>query len=170
MIVVYGADGCAGTRRTRRLLRRLGLAHTYANVDRDPAARAGALTITHGRRRTPTIVVGAETLAEPASDTLIHALRRQKAIAADEVVERMRAQNVGDFERMLRIALGLVGWAIAARSPRPVRWPVRLLAGAVAASGVAGWCPYYASTGQTSLGGPGDRPDEAERREWTASL
>jgi hypothetical protein len=38
----------------------------------------------------------------------------------------------------------------------------------LAVSGLTGWCPGYAYAGVTSLGGPGDRPDEAERTNWLA--
>ena len=38
-----------------------------------------------------------------------------------------------------------------------------------AATGIAGWCPAYSAAGVTSLGGPGDRPDESERVGWLAA-
>ena len=44
-----------------------------------------------------------------------------------------------------------------------------LVAALVAATGIAGWCPAYSAAGVTSLGGPGDRPEEAERAAWLAA-
>ena len=49
------------------------------------------------------------------------------------------------------------------------RWPLRLAGVFAAATGISGWCPAYSAAGVTSLGGPGDRPDEAERAGWLAS-
>ena len=50
-----------------------------------------------------------------------------------------------------------------------LRWPLRGLGLLAAATGISGWCPGYHAAGVTSLGGPGDRPDEAERQQWLAS-
>ena len=54
----------------------------------------------------------------------------------------------------------------AGATPRALQWPLRLAGIVTAATGFTGWCPVYHAAGVTSLGGPGDRPDEAERREW----
>ena len=57
-------------------------------------------------------------------------------------------------------------WAM----PVPVRAPVRLAAVGLALTAVFGWCPVYDAQGVTSVGGPGDHPDEAEREPWFAAL
>ena len=75
-------------------------------------------------------------------------------------------QNVGDVERVGRTVGGLAMLAAGAAAPRALRWPLRLLGAGVALTGVTGWCPVYRYTGVTSLGGPGDRPDEAMRLAW----
>ena len=72
-------------------------------------------------------------------------------------------QNVGDVERVGRTVVGLAMLAAGAAAPRALRWPLRFLGAGVALTGVTGWCPVYRYTGVTSLGGPGDRPDEAMR-------
>ena len=86
-----------------------------------------------------------------------------------DAAERLGIQNVGDIERVARTTLGAALVAGAAAAPRPLRWPLRLAGVFAAATGIAGWCPAYSAAGVTSLGGPGDRPDEAERAAWLAS-
>jgi glutaredoxin len=167
-VIVYGTRDCRDTRRSLRLLRRLGIAHSFRDLNRDASALARALELTHGRRATPAIEVGTETLIAPSNDGLTHALMRQQAVDATTVEERMNVQNVGDLERALRIGAGVVGLVIAPRTPWLLKWPARIAALSVIATGIAGWCPHYAEAGKTSLGGPGDRPDESERTEWIA--
>jgi Protein of unknown function (DUF2892) len=75
-------------------------------------------------------------------------------------------QNVGDLERVARTTAGLAILAAAGAAPRAVRLTLRMFGVATALTGIAGWCPVYHAGGVTSLGGPVDRPDEAERREW----
>ena len=41
-------------------------------------------------------------------------------------------------------------------------------AAVTALTGLSGWCPVYHARGVTSLNGPGDHPDEAERTAWLA--
>lgn len=83
-----------------------------------------------------------------------------------DVDERLGVQNVGDVERVGRTLAGLAIAAAGTAAPRPARWPLRLVGLGVALSGVSGWCPVYRWSGVSSLGGPGDRPDEADRRSW----
>ena len=80
----------------------------------------------------------------------------------------MVVQNVGDVERWMRGAAGIVLIAAAGSAPRGVRGVIRLGGAALALSGLAGWCPVYHSTGVSSLDGPGDRPGEATRDRWIA--
>ena len=76
-ITVYGADWCGDTRRSRALLDRLGVSYVYVDVDEDDAASAWVAAQNGGRRRLPTIVVGADgpTLAEPSDVELAQVLR-----------------------------------------------------------------------------------------------
>ena len=168
MITVYGADWCEDTRRSRRHLRRLGVAHLYENIDEDFAALERATSLNGGVRRTPTIDLGlgGAALVEPDNDTLTGALVEMDMLTHDQARERLDVQNVGDVERIGRTMAGLAILALGSAAPRAVRWPVQAIAAGIALTGVAGWCPIYHSAGMTSLGGPGDRPDEATRRRW----
>jgi glutaredoxin len=170
MIIVYGADWCEDTRRSLRHLRRLSVPHEYRNIDEDLDALAIAKALNNGQRRTPTIDldVGGPALVEPDNDTLTGALVELEMLTDEDARERLTVQNVGDLERVLRTSAG-VGLFLGARvAPRGVGWMLRLAGGALAFSGLAGWCPVYYSAGLTSLEGPGDRPDEAHRGYWLA--
>ncbi len=170
MITVYGADWCEDTRRSLRHLRRLAVPHRYVNIDEDLEALERAKRLNAGRRRTPTIDlgVGGPALIEPDNDTLTAALVELDMLTGDEARDRLAVQNVGDLERVGRTMAGLLLAGVARRAPRAVKWPLALAGGVVALSGVTGWCPAYHLAGVTSLDGPGDRPDEAARREWLA--
>jgi glutaredoxin len=170
MITVYGADWCEDTRRSQRLLRRLHVPYHYINIDEDLDALERAKALNHGERRTPTIDLGlgGAPLVEPDNETLAAALVERRMLTRDEAHERLGIQNVGDVERVARTTAGLAALAMAGTLPRGLRGPVRLLGIVAAVTGVTGWCPAYHGAGVTSLGGPGDRPEEAERREWLA--
>jgi len=60
--------------------------------------------------------------------------------------------------------------ALAPSLPRVLRWPARVAGAAAALSGIAGWCPAYFAANVTSLQGPGDRPSEAARPDWIATV
>ena len=170
MITVYGADWCEDTRRSLRLLRRLGVAHRYLNIDEDAAALERAKVLNQGVRRTPTIDlgVGGSALVEPPNDTLSAALVELEMLTQDDVRERLAIQNVGDIERTLRAGIGSALLLASTTAPRGARWPLRL-AGAVGVfTGLTGWCPGYHAFGTSSLDGPGDHPEEAERTHWLA--
>jgi glutaredoxin len=171
MITVYGADWCEDTRRSQRLLRRLHVPHHYVNIDEDLDALERAKALNHGQRRTPTIDlgIGGPALVEPDNETLAGALVEREMLTQEEAHERLGVQNVGDVERVARTTLGVALVAAAGAAPAALRWPLRLVGVVAAATGITGWCPAYYATGTTSLGGPGDRPDEAERREWIAA-
>jgi glutaredoxin len=170
MITVYGADWCEDTRRSQRLLRRLHVPHRYVNVDEDLDGLARAKALNHGERRTPTIDLGlgSEALVEPDNDTLAAALVEVEMLTLEDAHDRLGVQNVGDIERVARTTVGAALLAGVAAAPRALRWPLRLAGIYAAATGIAGWCPAYFAAGVTSLGGPGDRPDEAERTAWVA--
>jgi mycoredoxin len=168
MIIVYGADWCEDTRRALRHLRRLGVAHRFLNVDEDLEALHRATALNGGQRRTPTVDlgVGGLPLIEPANDTLTEALVELDMLTDDDVRERLEVQNVGDLERIVRTGAGAAIVLAGSVAPKGMRWPLRVLGGVLALSGLAGWCPGYHRAGVTSLDGPGDRPDEAVRGAW----
>jgi glutaredoxin len=168
MITVYGADWCEDTRRSQRLLRRLHVPHHYLNIDEDLDALDQAKALNHGERRTPTIDLGlgGEALVEPDNETLAAALVEREMLTRDEAHERLGIQNIGDVERVARTTAGLALIAAAGTSPATLRWPLRLIGLFATFTGVSGWCPAYHAAGLTSLGGPGDRPNEAERSAW----
>jgi glutaredoxin len=170
MITVYGADWCEDTRRSQRLLRRLHVPYHYVNIDEDLDGLERAKALNDGQRRTPTIDLGmgGDALVEPDNELLTEALVEQQMLSRVEAHERLGMQNVGDIERVIRTTAGLALVAGAELAPRGLRWPLRLAGAVAAATGISGWCPVYHTAGVTSLGGPGDRPDEAERRTWLA--
>lgn len=168
MVTVYGADWCEDTRRSLRHLRRLAVPHVYVNIDEDLEALEKARALNSGKRRTPAIDLGlgGPALIEPDNDTLTGALVEVDMLTEDDAHERSGVQNIGDFERVLRAGAGALVMVAAGAAPRSVRGPLRFAAALLALTGVAGWCPAYHSANVTSLDGPGDRPDEAHRRQW----
>lgn len=169
-LIVYGADWCEDTRRSRRHLRRLCVPHRYVNIDEDVAALERAMALNEGKRRTPTIDLDGWVLVEPSNAALTAALLERGHVTAEGAADRLAVQNIGDLERVVRIGAGVAGVLAATRMPRLLRWPIGMASAALALTGVVGWSPIYAARGLTSLDGPGDRPDEAHRREWTAPL
>ena len=170
-ITVYGADWCIDTRRALRHLRRLGARHRYLNIDEDLDALTAAKALTHGERRTPIVDVGlgSEPLIEPDTETLTAAVVEADMLTDDAVRSPIAVQNVGDLERAGRVAAGTLMLAAAWSAPAGPRRALAILGAGLALSGVAGWCPVYARRGLTSLGGPADRPAEADRRAWLAT-
>ncbi|MCA1562133.1 MAG: DUF2892 domain-containing protein [Acidobacteria bacterium] len=168
MIIVYGADWCEDTRRSLRHLRRLGVASYYVNIDEDLDALDRAKSLNAGRRRTPTIDlgVGGAALVEPDNDTLTAALVEMQMLTVEDVDDRMDVQNIGDVERIGRTLAGLALLGLAAGARRGRRWPIALVGAVVGLTGVAGCCPACHFAGVTSIGGPGDHPDEASRTQW----
>jgi glutaredoxin-related protein len=167
MMTVYGADWCEDTRRSLRHLRRLHVPHRYINIDEDMDALERAKALNNGERRTPTIDagIGGPALVEPDNDTLTAALVELEMLAEEDAHDRMAVQNVGDLERVVRTVAGGALLALAGAIPRR-RLPLSAAGLFLAASGALGWCPVYHAADRTSLGGPLDRPDEAERRVW----
>lgn len=166
---VYGAAWCEDTQRSRRLLRRLRVPSTYRDVDVDLDALREALSLHPGPRRTPIVVVANDVMAEPDNATLRATLVRNGLLAASDAVAQMKDHNVGDLDRGLRVAAaaGIVLWSTGA--PRWLRWPARAGAAVLALTAARAWCPLYDAWQMTSIDGPGDRPDSAERREWLTS-
>ena len=170
MLIVYGADWCEDTRRSLRHLRRLAVPHVYVNIDEDLEALEKAKALNGGKRRTPVIDLGlgGQPLVEPDNDRLTGALVELEMLTDEDARDRMAVQNVGDVERVLRTGGGALLLLLGSAAPRALRTPLRLMGAAVALTGASGWCPVYHTTRMTSLHGPGDRPDEAGRREWLA--
>src|SRR3954471_1767896 len=168
MITVYGADWCEDTRRSQRLLRRLHVPHHYINIDEDLDGLERAAALNHGTRRTPTIDLGlgGAALVEPDNETLAGALVEREMLTREDAHERLGIQNIGDIERVARTTVGVALIAASVGSPRGLRWLFRVAGLGTAVTGITGWCPAYHAAGVTSIGGPGDRPDEAERPEW----
>jgi mycoredoxin len=168
MITIYGTDWCEDTRRARRHLRRLAVPHRYRNIDHDLDALDDSKALNGGQRRTPMIDlgIGGDALVEPDNDTLTGALIEIDMLTQDQAHERLGVQNVGDFERVARTVSGVALLAAASSVPRTLRVTLGLIGAVAALSGVSGWCPVYQCARVTSLGGPGDRPDEATRDEW----
>jgi glutaredoxin len=165
-VTVFGAGWCDDTRRTRRLLRRLGVAHRYRDVDEDLEALDRATALTNGHRQTPVVVVAEQVLVEPSNPTLAGAIVREGLLTREQAAERLYLQNVGDLERCLRVSSGLLLFALKRHAPPVVRETMMLGGVTLMLTGLAGWCPVFSARGVSSLNGPGDRPDEAERRTW----
>ncbi len=165
-VIVYGADWCEDTSRTRRLLRRLMVPFTYRNVDEDLDALDEATRLSHGARRTPVVDAAGQALVEPSNETLVAALVGARLLTDEDALGRMAVQNVGDAERLLRAGTGLAVYVLASQAPAALRAPLRFLGVGLMLTGAAGWCPVYHTKGLSSIGGPGDRPGEAERRRW----
>jgi glutaredoxin len=171
MIIIYGADWCEDTRRSLRLLRRLGAAHRYINIDDDIEALERAKALNDGVRRTPVVDLGTGggALVEPENETLTAALVELEMLTREDVMERQAVQNVGDTERIIRVGIGLASLLAGIAAPRVLRLPLRLTGAYAALTGILGWCPGYHAAGVTSLAGPGDHPEEAERTSWLAA-
>ena len=168
MIKVFGTDWCPDTRRSLRHLRRLHVPHLYINIDDSLDGLARAKELSGNERRTPIVdlATGGPPLIEPANDTLTGALVELSMLTQDEAYDRLAVQNVGDIERAVRMGAGAAILATSRTLPRAGRWPLAILGVFAAVTGLTGWCPVYHRARFTSLGGPGDRRDEAEHRAW----
>jgi hypothetical protein len=115
------------------------------------------------------VVVGDRVLAEPDNRALLAALVGAGALPASDAAAHVKDHNVGDLDRALRTIAAVATFVGAARAPRLLRWPVRAGAIVLALTAVRAWCPVYDACQVTSMDGPGDRPDAAERSAWLAS-
>lgn len=169
-VEVLGAAWCADTARTLRCLRRLRVPFISTDVDDHLDALQEVIRLTGGKRRTPVVLVRDHVLVEPSNTALVGALEAAGMLAPSTVHAFEHGQNIGDLERLLRLAGA--GLAIAATRdvPAPVRVPLRVAAIGLALTAAIGWCPVYDAQGVTSVGGPGDHPDEAERDPWWVTI
>ena len=165
-VTILGAAWCEDTRRTRRLLRRLGVPHRYRDVDLDLEALEEATTLNRGIRRTPVVTLAGQVLVEPSNETLATTVVHEGLLTREQAIERLSVQNVGDLERALRVSSGLLLLALERQAPRAARGLTFLTGITLLLTGIAGWCPVFSAKGVSSLNGPADRPDEAERRDW----
>ena len=165
-LTILGAAWCEDTRRTRRLLRRLGVAHRYRDVDEDIDALEEATNLNRGVRRTPVVRLDSDVLVEPSNAALTSALVKHGVLTKEVVTERLLVQNVGDLERTVRASAGLLVLALRRHSPKGLRAPMTVLGTGLLLTGISGWCPVFHANGLSSMNGPGDRPDEAERQGW----
>jgi mycoredoxin len=166
VLTLYGASWCEDTRRTRRLLRRLAIRHRYRDVDEDLEALERATTLNQGVRRTPVVTIAGNVFVEPTNAAMTAALLEHGLLTREHVAERLHLQNVGDFERVIRVSSGLLVLASQGQAPRTLRGLLTLTGAGLLLTGVFGWCPVFHAKGVSSLNGPGDRPDEAERQSW----
>lgn len=164
--ILFGAAWCEDTRRTRRLLRRLGIRYRYRDVDEDLDALDRATTLNQGVRRTPVVTIESNVFVEPTNAAMTEALLEHGLLTRAQVADRLHLQNVGDFERVLRVSSGLLVLAGQRQAPAALRGLLTLTGAGLVLSGVFGWCPVFHVKGVSSLNGPGDRPDEAERHAW----
>lgn len=169
-VEVLGADWCRDTARTQRLLRRLRVPFQATDVDLHLDALEEVTRLTDGARRTPVVRIDDRVLVEPSNAALIAALAAGGHLVASTVHAFEYGQNIGDLERWLRLAVAGAMIAGTSRAPRAVRVPLRVLAVGLGLTAAVGWCPVYDAQGVTSVGGPGDHPDEAERPQWLADI
>ncbi|HTU99211.1 MAG TPA: YgaP-like transmembrane domain [Luteitalea sp.] len=169
-VEVLGASWCADTARTLRCLRRLRVPFRTIDVDLELEALQDVTDATGGPRRTPVVRIGGQTLVEPSNAVLVDALESAGLLAPSTVHAFEHGQNIGDLERVLRLTGAGVAIAATARAPWPVRLPVRLAALGLVVTAALGWCPVYDAQGVSSVGGPGDHPDEAEREGWLTEI
>lgn len=169
-VEVLGAAWCADTARTQRCLRRLRVPFRAIDVDVHLEALHAVVQATGGARRTPVVRVAARVLVEPSNAALVEALEGEGLLAPSTVHAFEHGQNVGDLERLLRVAGACLALTATRGLPAPARVPLRVAAVGLALTAAIGWCPVYDAQGVTSVGGPGDHPDEAERNPWFAPL
>ncbi len=167
-VEVLGAAWCVDTARTLRCLRRLRVPFRVTDVDEHLDALQEVTRVTGGMRRTPVVRIGDRILIEPSNGLLVQVLEQDGGLAPSTVHAFEHGQNVGDLERVLRLAGAGVAIAATRGVPWPLRVPLRVAAVGLALTAAIGWCPVYDAQGVTSVGGPGDHPDEAEREPWWA--
>lgn len=165
-VEVLGAGWCVDTARTARCLRRLRVPFRGVDVDHDLEALEESMRLSGGARRTPVVRVAGRVLVEPSNAALGAALVDAGLLAPFTIQAFEHGRNVGDLERLLRVAAACVLVAATTRAHWPVRLPLRVAATGLVMTAAVGWCPLYQAQGVTSVGGPGDRPGEAERNDW----
>ena len=74
-IIVYGTSWCGDCRRTLNFLDRNGIAHTWIDIDSDPAASNRVIEINAGKRIVPTILFpDGDIFVEPSDQDLAEKL------------------------------------------------------------------------------------------------
>ena len=77
-VKVYGADWCGDTKRSLKLLDRLGVAYDYVDIDDDAQGAEWVRNQNNGKERKPTIVVGDRILSVPSDEELEKAVGGSK--------------------------------------------------------------------------------------------
>jgi|SRR5689334_1776932 len=97
-IVVYGADWCEDTQRTRTFLQSSGLPYRYINIENDERAREWVLRQNDGTQKTPTVDLGGLVLSVPSDAVLETGLRRQGFISRNSGTEDELSSGAGGAE------------------------------------------------------------------------
>lgn len=78
-VVVYGADWCGDTVRTKRQLDSAGVAYDFVDIDQDTAGEKKVIEFNKGKRRIPLVEIASETgtrsLSVPSASELSQALK-----------------------------------------------------------------------------------------------
>lgn len=69
-VKVYGADWCGDTKRSLKLLDKLGIAYDYVNIEEDEQAAQWVKEQNNDKELKPTIVVGNQVLSVPDDEEL----------------------------------------------------------------------------------------------------
>jgi len=80
-VKVYGADGCADTRRARAFLDRLGVQYQYIDIEQDESAAVWVREQNGGKERVPTVDIAGQVLSVPSDHELTGALRERGLMA-----------------------------------------------------------------------------------------
>jgi len=80
-VKVYGADWCGDTQHTLKLLKDLGVAYEYINIEENAEAAGWVKERNEGKERKPTLDIGGQILSEPSDRELESALREKGFMA-----------------------------------------------------------------------------------------
>ena len=79
-VLMYSMNNCVDCRRSKALLKRLGVPYEEINVDDEPSAAGEVIRLNNGRRSLPTIIIaGRVVLTEPPDRDLEAALRQEQS-------------------------------------------------------------------------------------------
>lgn len=85
-VTVYGTTWCGDTKRSRRLLDRLGVDYAFVDIDQSEPGASWVIQQNDGDRSVPTIAItqSGPVLTEPSDTELEEALRAQGALSPRE--------------------------------------------------------------------------------------
>jgi mycoredoxin len=83
-VTIYGTTWCGDTKRSRRLLDRLGVDYAFVDIDQAEPGASWVIQQNNGNRSVPTIAItkSGPVLTEPSDAELEEALRAQGAISS----------------------------------------------------------------------------------------